>query len=145
MGSKVVFAGVLIMGLITAGCQSMGPKSTTGAVTGGLIGAGAGGIIGHQMGHGIGGAAIGAAVGAISGGLIGNQLDKADQMGRANNPQYLTLISIAEMGKQGVPDDVIISEIQRTRSQYHLTSEVIQYLKENKVSDKVIDYMLTSS
>ncbi|MFA4993520.1 MAG: glycine zipper domain-containing protein [Candidatus Omnitrophota bacterium] len=145
MGGKIVFSGVLIMGLLTAGCQSMGPKSTTGAVTGGLIGAGAGGIIGHQMGHGLEGAAIGAAVGAISGGLIGNQLDKADQMGRANNPQYLTLISIAEMGKQGVPDDVIISEIQRTRSQYHLTSEVIQYLKENKVSDKVIDYMLTSA
>ncbi|MDD5408725.1 MAG: glycine zipper domain-containing protein [Candidatus Omnitrophica bacterium] len=144
MGNKVTLTGILIMGLLMAGCESMGPKSTTGAVAGGLIGAGAGGIIGHQVGHGLGGAAIGAAVGAITGGLIGDQLDKADQMGRENNPQYLTLMSIAEMGKKGLPDDVIISEIQRTHSRYHLTSEVIKYLKENKVSDKVIDYMLSS-
>ncbi len=145
MRNKVAFSVVLIISLLITGCESMGPKSKTGAVTGGLIGAGAGGIIGHQVGHGIEGAAIGAAVGAISGGLIGDQLDKADQMGKENNPEYLTLISIAEMGKKGVPDDVIISEMQRTRSRYHLTLEVINYLKENKVGDKVIDYMLSSA
>lgn len=145
MKNKIVFAGVLIIGLIAAGCESMGTKSRTGALTGGVIGAGTGGIIGHQMGRGIEGAVIGAAVGALSGGLIGNQLDKLDQMGRANNPQYLSLISIAEMGKKGVPDSVIIDEIQRTNSRYNLTSEVINYLKENKIGDKVIDYMLSTA
>ena len=47
------------------------------------------------------------------------------------------------MAKKDVPDGVIISEIQRTKSVYNLTSEVITYLKENGVSDRVVDYMLS--
>lgn len=142
---KITFMGILVAGLIISGCESMGPKTKTGAVTGGLIGATAGGIIGHQSGSGIEGALIGGAVGALSGGLIGNELDKADQAGKANNPQHISLISVADMGKKGVPDDVIIGEMKRTGSRYNLTSEVINYLKENKISNKVIDYMLSTS
>lgn len=139
--SLVFFLAVLI---ISAGCESMGPKTKTGAVAGGLIGATAGGIIGHQSGSGLEGAAIGAAVGAIGGGLIGSALDDRDRKAKAVNPDHITLVKIAEMGRQGVPDSVIISEIQRTRSKYDLNSEIISYLKENKVSDKVIDYMLST-
>ena len=128
--------------LVSAGCESMGPKTKTGAVAGGLIGATAGGIIGYQSGSGLGGAAIGAAVGALGGGLIGSAMDDSDKRALAVNPQYLTIVKIAEMGKQGVPDSVIISEIQRTHSAYQLNSEIINYLQQNKVSNKVIDYML---
>ena len=133
------------LALVLAGCESMGPKTKTGAVAGGLIGATAGGIIGHQSGRGLEGAAIGGVVGALSGGLIGNAIDESDKKALAVNPDYLTIMKIAEMGDQGVPDSVIISEIQRTHSAYKLNSEIISYLKQHKVSDKVIDYMLQTS
>lgn len=145
MQKKTLFLLFLAVVLILAGCESMGPKTQGGAVAGGLIGAATGGIIGHQMGRGGEGAAIGAAVGALSGGLIGNQLDKIDKQARVSNPNYLTIISIVDMASKGVPDDVIIGEIQRTRSVYHLTSEVITYLKQNKVGDKVINFMLATA
>lgn len=131
--------------LILLGCESWGPKTKTGAVTGGLIGATAGGIIGHQSGSGLEGAAIGAAVGAISGGLIGSALDDSDRRALAANPEHLTLVKIAEMGRQGVPDSVIINEIQRTRSVYQLNSEIIAYLQKNGVGSRVIDYMLQAA
>ncbi len=131
--------------LVLSGCESMGPKTKTGAVAGGLIGAAAGGIIGHQSGSGLEGAAIGAAVGALSGGLIGSAMDESDKKALAVNPQYLTIVKIAEMGKQGVPDSVIINEIQRTHSVYQLNSEIINYLQQNKVGNRVIDYMLNTN
>ncbi len=131
--------------LVLSGCESMGPKTKTGAVAGGLIGAAAGGIIGHQSGSGLEGAAIGAAVGALSGGLIGSAMDESDKKALAVNPQYLTIVKIAEMGKQGVPDSVIINEIQRTYSVYQLNSEIINYLQQNKVGKRVIDYMLNTN
>lgn len=144
MKNKFLFV-VLVLSVALVGCQNMGPKATTGAVTGGVIGAVAGGVIGHQMGSGIGGAAIGATVGAVAGGLIGNEWDKADQQSLAVNPNHLTYVSIVDMAKRGMPDDAIISEIKRTNSVYELTAQIIDYLKKNKVSDRVIDYMLSTS
>jgi len=58
------------------------------------------------------------------------------------NPNYLPLTKISEMANQNLPDSVIIGEIQRTGSTYKLNAEIIDYLKKNKVSDKVIDYMM---
>jgi len=123
----------------------MGPKARTGAVTGGLIGATAGGIIGHQSGSGLEGAAIGAAVGALSGGLIGSSIDQRDREAMAVNPNHIPLPKIAEMAKSGTPDAVIISEIDRTHSVYYLNSEIIAYLKNNKVGDRVVDYMMQTA
>lgn len=143
MLKKILILAVTVSFL--AGCESMGPKSKTGAVAGGVIGAVAGGVIGHQMGSGPIGAAIGATVGAISGGLIGNEIDKADQKAAAANPSYLPITSIVEMSGKGTPDDIIIDDIKRTNSKYELTMEMIDHLKKNKVSDKVIDYMLSTS
>ena len=48
------------------------------------------------------------------------------------------------MAAEGIPDGVIIGEINRTKSVYTLNSEVITYLKENGISDRVVDYMLSS-
>lgn len=130
--------------LLLSGCETMGPKARSGAVTGAVIGAGTGGIIGHQMHRGAEGAAIGAAIGAISGGLIGSQLDEMERREKEINPTYLPITSVVDMASKGVPDDVIISDMQRTYSRYHLTAEVITYLKQNKVSDRVINYMLAT-
>lgn len=63
---------------------------------------------------------------------------------RSVNPEYLPVTSIANMASQGVPDAVIIAEIDRTRSSYKLDSATIAYLKQNNVSDAVIDYMIQS-
>ena len=142
MNGKAFLVIVAALALVAAGCESMGSKTKTGAVTGGLIGATAGGIIGHQSGHGLAGAGIGAAVGALGGGLIGNSMDKHDKQATEVNPNHIPLTKIAEMGAQGTPDAVIIAEIDRTHSVYTLNSEIITYLKNNKISDKVIDYMM---
>lgn len=144
MRQKRLVLFFLAAALFLGGCESLGEKTKTGAVAGGLIGATAGGIIGHQSGHGLEGAGIGAVVGALSGGLIGNEMDKADKKALEINPNHLTIMNIVDMASKGAPDDVIISEIQRTNSVYHLTSEIISYLKQNKVSDKVVDYMLST-
>lgn len=63
----------------------------------------------------------------------------------AGNPDYVSIISIANMASQGVPDSVIISEIERTKSWYKLDAETIAYLKRNGVSDAVIDYMINTA
>lgn len=144
MKRRGVFVMFLAFVLLLAGCESMGPKTKTGAVAGGLIGATAGGIIGHQRGRGLEGAAIGAAVGALSGGLIGSAMDQHDKQAMATNPEHIPLTKIAEMGQQGTPDAVIIAEIDRTRSMYRLNSEIITYLKNNKVGDRVIDHMMAT-
>ena len=141
MRKEALFSLFLISVLFIAGCASMGEKATTGAVAGGLLGAAVGGIVGHQSGHGFEGAAIGGAAGALGGGLIGNTMDKK---ALAANPNHITVIRIAEMATKGIPDGVIIGEIKRTKSVYTLSSEVITYLKENQVSDRVIDYMMSS-
>ena len=144
MKKRALMIVSLSITLIFAGCESMGPKTQTGAVAGGLIGTAAGGIIGYQTGHPLVGAGIGAAVGALSGGLIGSSIDQRDKAAMAVNPNYLPLTKIVEMAKEGTPDAVIINEIDRTHSAYQLNSEIITYLKNNKVGDRVIDHMLAA-
>lgn len=144
MKGKMLLILFIAVVVILAGCETMGPKAKTGAVTAGVIGAGTGAIIGHQMGRTAEGAVIGGAIGVLSGGLIGSQIDQVDRRARETNPYYLSITAIADMASKGNPDDVIISEIDRTRSTYHLTSEIISYLKQNKVSDRVINYMMAT-
>jgi len=144
MKTYSLFLAFLALALVIAGCESMGPKTKTGAVAGGLIGATAGGIIGHQSGHGLEGAGIGAAVGAVTGGLVGSSMDNMDKQAIQVNPQHIPLTQIAEMAQKGTPDAVIISEIERTHSVYKLNSEIITYLKQNKVGDRVIDCMMST-
>lgn len=139
---RKLFALFVAVSFILTGCGTSGPKTKEGAVVGGLMGAAAGGIIGHQKGRGLEGAGIGAAVGAISGALIGSAMDDREKQAMSVNPNHLPLTKIAEMGSQGIPGSVIIDEIRRTNSVYRLDSETITYLKQNKVSDSVIDYML---
>jgi hypothetical protein len=62
----------------------------------------------------------------------------------ADNSDYLSITSIANMASQGVPVSVIISEIERTKSRYKLDMDTIAYLRQNGASDAVIDYMLAT-
>jgi len=138
MNRYIVVLSVLCLATMV-GCESMGEGTKKGAGIGAVTGAAIGGIVGHQDGHGWEGALIGGAAGATAGGLIGNQMDKASAQGQGD---YLSITQIVTMAKDGVPDDVIIDEIDRTKSKYNLTSETITYLKNNGVGDKVIDVML---
>ena len=129
-----------IVTLASVGCESMSSETKTGAGIGALSGAVLGGVIGHNDDeHGVEGALIGGAAGAVAGGLIGNAMGGD---GSSASSSYLTVDQIIAMAKNGSPDHLIISEIKRTKSKYELTASTITYLKDNSVSDVVVDYML---
>ena len=60
-----------------------------------------------------------------------------------SGPQ-LTMADIVNMTAQGDPDTQIINAIISTGSTFSLTTGDINYLRENRVSDRVIDFMLQS-
>ena len=137
---KKVLALMFLLSVVSVGCESMSQETKTGAGLGAVTGAIIGGVVGHQDDeHGVEGALIGGAAGAVAGGLIGNAMGDGKS---SSNAQYLSIPQIVDLAVKGTPDDIIISEIDRTQSKYTLTSETITYLKDNKVSDKVIDHMM---
>jgi len=146
----------LCFSVFSFGCQNTKTRAGEGAIIGGVLGAGAGGIIGHQMHRGAEGAGIGAAVGALTGALIGSQIEKPGQDGgtqqgqaatqtsgqpQAVNPNQLTVQQVVELAKQGVNENVIIDKIRLSNSKFNLTTADISYLKEQGVSQRVIDAM----
>ena len=133
---------------MTVGCQSSPNRTAEGAVIGGLLGAAGGGIIGHQSGHGGEGAGIGAAAGALTGALVGSQIKKPSQGGTqpaqsapANNPNQMSIQQIADLSKSGAHEAVIIDKIRMTNSKFKLTQDDINYLKQQGVSQNVINVM----
>jgi uncharacterized protein YcfJ len=140
------------IGLLGLGCQNTKSRAPEGAIIGGVVGAAAGGIIGHQS-HSAGeGVAIGAAAGALTGALIGAQIARPGQKEQAQgsqpaaaqaapSPNQMTLQQIADLSKQGVNESVIIDKIRLTNSKFNLTANDIDYLKNQGVSQKVIDAM----
>ncbi|MBI4706776.1 MAG: glycine zipper 2TM domain-containing protein [Candidatus Omnitrophica bacterium] len=137
------------MMVATLGCQSNKTRVAEGSVIGGLLGGAAGGIIGHQSGHGGEGAAIGIAAGALTGALIGSQINKPAQTEtaaqaqpqQAANPNQMTLQQVVDLSKQGVSETVIIDKLKSSNSKFNLTQADIDYLKQQKVPQSVIDVM----
>lgn len=143
---KKVFLFLLcsFVALSAIGCQNAKTRAAEGAVIGGVLGAAAGGIIGHQSHHGGEGAAIGAAAGAVTGAIIGSQIEKPAQPTQAQpaaNPNQMSIQQIVELTKQGVNENVIIDKIHLTNSKFNLSSNDIAYLKQQGVTQKVIDAM----
>jgi hypothetical protein len=140
-----------VAALAGGGCSSMS-HTQEGMGVGALGGAGVGAAIGSATGQAGKGALIGGAVGAIGGALVGNEADKdekkkaevqqaqaqaaAQQAGRA-----LGLTDVAQLAQQGVSDGVIIGQIRSTGSRYNLSSNDIVWLKQNGVSDAVVQEM----
>jgi len=131
---------VVLLALTAVGCESMGESTKKGAGLGALTGAAIGGIVGHQDGHGWEGALIGGAAGATTGGLIGAGMDSSERKGSG----ALSVVDIADMAEKGVPENVIIDEIDRTKSKFDLNSETMNYLRSKGVTDAVIDHMLAT-
>ena len=133
------------------GCQTtQNTKAVEGALIGGLVGAAGGGIIGHQSGHGGEGAAIGLAAGAMTGAIIGSQMPQSAQPAQptaaqpsqqANNPNQMTVQQIVDLAKQGVNEAVIIDKIRISNSRFALSASDIDYLKNQGVSQNVINAM----
>jgi hypothetical protein len=142
--------GLLI--LSSAGCQTSPNKAPEGALIGGLVGAGAGTIIGNQSrdrdkGR-TQGALIGGAVGALMGALTGSQMQKQPAQtaqtpaasGQVSQNQ-MSVQQIIDLARQGVHEDVIVDRIRLTNSRFNLNSQDVDYLKQNGVSQKVINVM----
>jgi hypothetical protein len=123
-------------------------KAETGALVGAGVGAGAGALISPTPA----GVLIGGAVGAVGGAVIGAALDSSDRqniqqqspqtMNKIDRREQLSMRDIEKMSNAGISDDKIIGTIQSTGSVYHLDTSDIQELKDNGVSQRVIDYML---
>jgi outer membrane protein with glycine zipper len=144
MNLKRWLGAVVILG--ACGCNSMN-NTEAGALGGGAIGAGAGALLGAATGHAGAGAAIGAGVGAVTGGLIGHSEDRAEDRQKkaaadwaAQNPP-LGLPDVVQMTQQHISEDIIIRQMEVTRSYYNLRPEDITYLKSQGVSDRIIYVM----
>ena len=142
--SITICAAIVLM----AGCQGQTNRAGEGAVLGGLLGATAGAIIGHQSGHGVEGAAIGAAAGVAAGAITGSQIQKqpaqttaAQPVQQTANPNQMSIAQIADLSKQGVNEAVIIDKIRLTNSRYTLTAADINNLKQQGVSQNIINAM----
>lgn len=134
------------LSLLCAGCET---KTQTGA----LVGVGAGALAGGLIGGGTG-AVIGGAVGAAGGALIGAALDAQDRknlqenapqtLHKIDNQQQLSISDVEALVKNGISDDVIISQIHATKSTFYLNSDQIIQLKNAGVSETVINEMIKS-
>lgn len=146
-GMIVLFFFAVSLG---AGCASSPNRAGEGALIGGLLGAAGGAIIGNQSDRPGEGAGIGAAAGALTGALIGSQIQKPAPGGSqpaqspavpVNNPNQIPLQQIVDLSKSGVHEAVIIDRIRMTKSTYMLSPESIDYLKQQGVSQNVINVM----
>jgi len=139
-----------------AGCQNPdGTQNNTGS--GALIGGAMGAITGAAIGgprHGGEGALIGAAAGVIAGGLVGNSMDQQQQARlKAQAPQTyikvdqgqpLSVADVKALAKAGISEDVIINQIQNSRTVYHLSASDIVDLRDAGVTDKIVNYMINT-
>lgn len=124
----------------------------TNTGTGALAGAGVGAVGGALITGSGTGALIGAGVGAATGALIGAALDESDRRSldrespsttrKIDRGEQLSTDDVKKMTKAGLSDDVIISQIDATKSVFYLSSADIIDLKKAGVSQKVINHMI---
>jgi len=157
MKCYVLGLSLLAAAVVFTGCET--PEGTpdrtgTGMLAGGAIGAASGAIIGGRNAGA--GALIGGAIGAITGGLIGHSMDmdaaERERLQaqapatyqRVEQGQPLAVADVKAMSAAKVSDDVIIGQIQSTRTIYHLSAADIIDLHNSNVSEKVIQYMINT-
>lgn len=136
--------------MCVGGCSHMS-NTDKGVLGGAGLGAGAGAIIGSATGNAGAGAAIGGILGGVTGGLVGSGIDQAEhrahekavhdiQVQQAAQKQ-MSMFEIIDMARQHVGDDLIINQIRTTGSAFNLTSQDIITLRQNGVSNAVIQEM----
>jgi uncharacterized membrane protein len=138
--------GLLVLPLaLFSGCQNMN-NTEAGAVGGGILGATIGTIVGLGCRNPLAGAAIGGAVGATAGGLNGAVEDRREQrytqsVTAAVQRGQAELEEVAKLARAGTSDAIIIEHIRGSGSIFTLSADQIAWLKENRVSDAVIQEM----
>jgi hypothetical protein len=132
-------------------------NTATGAGIGGALGAGLGTVVGAATGNPRTGAVAGGLLGAGIGGAAGASEDArerhenrviqaeaaASQAAAASQMQLGDVIQMAN-SQPPVGDEVIINQIRNTGSGFQLTTADITYLKQNNVSDRVINEMISA-
>ncbi len=141
-------SGLLAVGILSSGCQSMN-NTEGGARAGGALGAGIGALAGGPRHRGLG-ALAGGLIGAGTGAIAGNAVDRSERRhaeaaaaaaasARANPP--LSLQDIAQLTASRTSDTVIINQIRTSNSVYQLSGQDIVWLKNQGVSETVIAEM----
>jgi hypothetical protein len=146
MHRKITFGLMAFWAVAAIGCQT---NTQTGALAGGGAGAVIGGIIGHQFHNTAAGAVVGAGVGAVTGAAIGNSVDRDEARNRALIEQQLghpcpgavSVNDAVAMTRAGVDQNVIVDHINAVGVVRPLTTDDIIYLKQNGVSDRVVQTM----
>ncbi|MCS7167110.1 MAG: glycine zipper domain-containing protein [Gemmatales bacterium] len=143
--------GVLTAALLLSGCAT---HTGTGAALGGLLGSMAGLAVGSATGHPEGGAIVGAALGSVTGAAIGSSLDEQERRNEARiaaaearwhtqvAAQQNLLRDIVTMTQHGVSEETILAHVRAVGLPARLTSEQIIYLKNQGVSERVVQEML---
>src|SRR2546421_606400 len=142
MKTKTWLTGLLI--LSACGCSSMN-NTEKGALGGAAVGAGTGALL--TRGNPVG-AVLGGAIGAMVGSSVGNNQDRREEHKaavvaavNAQAARQMKLEEIVQMAQSGQSDAVIMGQIQTTGSIFALTSDDVNFLHQQRVSDQVINYM----
>lgn len=153
MKKSTLVVTAAVAGLSLTGCAT--PQGRTDyTASGTLIGGATGAVIGSMTRNHAAGAAVGTAVGAILGGLVGHSLDQQqEELLRAQAPQTLKRVEqgqplsvsdVQALASAGISDELIISQIRNSRTVYSLNTADIIRLKNNGVSETVIDFMINT-
>jgi hypothetical protein len=135
--------------LFFVGCQSP-YHADQGALFGGLTGAGVGAVVGNAVGNPAAGALLGAGVGTVTGAAVGSSLDEiearnraqiAAQMGAQIRPGVVNIADVINMSRAGVSEPLIVTHIQHNGMATPVTSSDLIVLKQQGVSDGVIQAM----
>jgi osmotically inducible lipoprotein OsmB len=142
MRYKTWLTGLLVLSV--TGCSNMNNTQTDAALG---AGAGAGAFALLTRGNPVA-TVFGALFGGLIGGSIGHDQDRVEARDKAINAQIaaqqarqMSLNEIVQMKQQGQSDTIIINQIVSTGSIFALTSDDINYLRSQGVSDQVISVM----
>jgi hypothetical protein len=170
MRNSIIFRGcaLAMAGTFLVGCENLpGTREQQGAVIGGATGAATGAVVGGEKHRGLG-AVIGGVLGAAGGYVIGANSDKilgkdtedaeragtrakttpvtAEQARTAttadiNSDGYVTLDEVAAMRSAGLSDEQMLRKLEATGQVFDLTDEGKRYLRDQGVSEYVINQM----
>lgn len=152
---------VVVVVLFSASTSCWAQQYTRqGTVVGGATGAVIGGLIGKQTDKTTGGALIGGAIGAVAGGMMGKSYDNnlarqqyahqhamQIQQQQFYSQQYaaaqsgVSMADVISMGRSGVSESVIMSQLHARGVQRRLEVSDIIALHQQGVSDTVISAM----
>ncbi len=143
--APIVFV-IVVAAAASLGCRSPYHQDQLG-VLGAGTGALAGAAIGSASGHTAGGAIIGGLVGATAGSAVGSHMDEVEARNQALFQQRLgrriegqtTFDDVIAMSKAGLSDQVITAHIRRHGVAQVPSAPDLIYLKNNGVSDIVIN------